>query len=86
MAGNVWFLFLKMLQHLEGKVKAGKVNCEQHETLCRAAGVDAYPSVLLYKEKNGFHGVPLHNREAEFVIKFVEAQLKTRGHLQRDEL
>ncbi len=33
---------------MEGRVKCGKVNCDQHELLCRQAGVRAYPTVKFF--------------------------------------
>ena len=33
---------------MEGRVKCGKVNCDQHEWLCRQAGIRAYPTVRFY--------------------------------------
>ena len=33
---------------MEGRVNCGKVNCDQHEWLCRQAGIQAYPTVRFY--------------------------------------
>lgn len=33
---------------MEGRVKAGKVDCDQNQVLCRNAGIQAYPSVRYY--------------------------------------
>ena len=33
---------------MEGRVKCGKVNCDQHEWLCRQANIRAYPTVRFY--------------------------------------
>ncbi|XP_015751062.1 PREDICTED: dnaJ homolog subfamily C member 10-like [Acropora digitifera] len=39
---------LYLLQLLDGRVKAGKVDCEQDYHLCSEAGVRAYPTVKIY--------------------------------------
>ena len=33
---------------MEGRVNCGKVNCDQHEWLCRQAGIQAYPTIRFY--------------------------------------
>lgn len=33
---------------MEGRVRAGKVNCDMNQRLCQEAGIGAYPSVRFY--------------------------------------
>ena len=36
------------VQALKGHVKAGTVNCDEHDWLCQQAGVGSYPSLRFY--------------------------------------
>ena len=42
-------IILLYSQGLEGKVKAGKVNCQEEQYLCQQARISAYPSVRFYR-------------------------------------
>ena len=33
---------------LEGKVKCGKVNCQEHQFLCQQIGLQGFPSIMFY--------------------------------------
>jgi DnaJ family protein C protein 10 len=33
---------------MEGKIKCGKVNCQEHQYLCQLAGIQAYPTIRFY--------------------------------------
>lgn len=37
-----------VFQMMEGKVKLGKVNCDNNYHICQSAGVRAYPTVKFY--------------------------------------
>ncbi|XP_063981872.1 dnaJ homolog subfamily C member 10-like [Diachasmimorpha longicaudata] len=41
--------FVIAAQMLEGRVRFGRVNCDEHLTTCRRAGVQAYPTVIIYQ-------------------------------------
>lgn len=41
-------LYEQIAKRLDGTVKAAKVNCEEHYSLCREAGIRAYPTVRFY--------------------------------------
>lgn len=38
-----------LLQAMEGRVRAAKVNCDVHQKLCQGAAIGAYPSVRFYR-------------------------------------
>ena len=48
----MWNCFTSV-QTLEGRVKCGKVNCDENQRLCGEAGVHAYPSVRFYRGASG---------------------------------
>ncbi|KAK3083050.1 hypothetical protein FSP39_012593 [Pinctada imbricata] len=41
--------FERIAEELDGKVKAGKVNCDEEQSLCQQAGIMGYPSVRFYR-------------------------------------
>ncbi len=54
MIGYKRFIFyLIFFQKMEGRVNLGKVDCDQHNWLCRQAGIQAYPTVRFYKGLKG---------------------------------
>ncbi|XP_013395942.1 dnaJ homolog subfamily C member 10 [Lingula anatina] len=40
--------FERVAEALEGRVRAGKVNCDEQQWLCQQAGIGAYPTVRFY--------------------------------------
>jgi len=40
--------YSKLAKNLKGKIKCGKVNCDNSPYICREVGIRAYPSVLFY--------------------------------------
>lgn len=41
--------FEEIAERLEGRVRCGKVNCQEHQFLCQRAGITGYPSIVFYK-------------------------------------
>lgn len=83
--------FEKVAEKLEGKVRAGKVDCDRFQRLCAQAGVNAYPSVRFYPGSEGHsyrqnaYGLDINSQNAEEIISFVKRNLKKKAH-GRDEL
>ncbi|XP_054166340.1 dnaJ homolog subfamily C member 10-like [Oppia nitens] len=71
---------------LKGKVKTGKVDCQSFRQLCRDAGVNAYPTLKLYKKSA--KGVAIDGQSAKEIIPIVEDFLSddNQDNIIRDEL
>ncbi|XP_069107417.1 dnaJ homolog subfamily C member 10-like [Argopecten irradians] len=72
--------FEKIAETLDGRVKAGKVNCDEERNLCHHAGVSAYPTVRFYKGAR--RGIPQHMYgqdidflDADQIIRFIKRKL-----------
>uniref|UniRef100_UPI00358F9C18 dnaJ homolog subfamily C member 10 n=1 Tax=Myxine glutinosa TaxID=7769 RepID=UPI00358F9C18 len=83
--------FAMVAQLLKGKVRAGKVNCQQFSHLCQTNGIRAYPTLKLYPYKQGQQrsqvGEVISITEAKVIADTVEKRLQaswTSG--QKDEL
>lgn len=79
---------------LKGKVKTGKVDCEQFGYICQRAGIRAYPTVKLYpydgSKRRNIEGELLNSRDARDIVKIVTARIgfittQLKAH-QKDEL
>ncbi|XP_076450182.1 dnaJ homolog subfamily C member 10-like [Babylonia areolata] len=80
--------FEKVAEKLEGKVRAGKVDCDRFQRLCNQAGVNAYPSVRFYPGADGHnrqhpYGWDIDSQNAEEIISFINRNMRKKG---RDEL
>ncbi|KAG8198254.1 hypothetical protein JTE90_021511 [Oedothorax gibbosus] len=83
--------FEKIAQAVEGKVKAGKVNCEEYPRVC--GSVRAYPTVIFYESNKGNHnqnpiGIELHTLTFDGIYNFLEEKLNVKFKIAklRDEL
>ncbi|PVD39550.1 hypothetical protein C0Q70_02185 [Pomacea canaliculata] len=82
--------FERVAEMLEGQVRAGKVDCDQHRHLCTQAGVNAYPSVRFYPGSTSPHvrqhpyGWQIESQNAEQIVAFVRKNM--RQPQGRDEL
>jgi hypothetical protein len=79
-----------MFQKLEGRVLAGKVNCNAFRHLCYQAGVSSYPTVMLYRGADrNYQGDEIQSQSAEHIIAHVERALvqyhHQQSHLPHDE-
>ncbi|XP_018415010.1 PREDICTED: dnaJ homolog subfamily C member 10 [Nanorana parkeri] len=79
---------------LKGKVKAGKVDCQEYGYICQKAGIRAYPTVKFYpyvgSKKKNVEGEYLDSRDANDIVKIVTARIgfiksQQKAH-QKDEL
>ena len=73
---------------LRDDVKAGKVNCDRFQQLCRQLGIRSYPTVRYY---SGSSYTELKNRDFDYIVDFVEQRLFEEGEsrskrLRHDEL
>jgi hypothetical protein len=78
-----------MLQKLEGRVLAGKVNCNAFQYLCHQAGISGYPTVVLYHGPDRHHqGDEIPSQSADHIIAHTEhvlSQQHQQSHLSHDE-
>ncbi|XP_077304256.1 dnaJ homolog subfamily C member 10 [Lithobates pipiens] len=79
---------------LKGKVKTGKVDCEEFGHICQKAGIRAYPTVKFYpydgSKRRNFEGELVNSRDARDIVKIVTARIgfittQLKAH-QKDEL
>lgn len=81
--------FEKVAEKLDGRVHAGKVDCNQFQNLCNEAGVHAYPSVRFYlgaegpNQRQHSHGLDINSQNGDEIVALLQKQLKNKGH---DEL
>ncbi|KAK7113286.1 dnaJ homolog subfamily C member 10-like [Littorina saxatilis] len=81
--------FEKVAETLDGKVKAGKVDCDRFQRLCSQAGIQAYPSVRFYPGSKGPnnrqnpHGLDINSQNADEILSFIRSHAKNMRH---DEL
>ena len=79
--------FWVLYQKLKGRVKCGKVNCQEMKTLCREAGINAYPTIKLYlKQTKPDRGLTVEGFAAKDYINFVENQLSSDSETVRQVL
>jgi len=79
-----------VFQKLEGRVLAGKVNCNAFRHLCYQAGISSYPTVMLYHGADrNYQGDEIPSQSAEHIIAHVEHVLMQyhhqQSHLPHDE-
>jgi hypothetical protein len=75
-----------MLQKLEGRVRAGKVNCNAFQHLCRDAGISSYPTVMLYHgHDRHYQGDEIPSQSADHIIAHTERALSQHPQLPHDE-
>ncbi|PNF40485.1 hypothetical protein B7P43_G08182 [Cryptotermes secundus] len=68
--------FQIIAQKLEGRVLAGKVNCNTFQYLCHEAGISSYPTVMLYYGDNRqYQGDEIPSQSANHIIAHTERVL-----------
>ncbi|XP_060064425.1 dnaJ homolog subfamily C member 10-like [Ylistrum balloti] len=72
--------FEKIAEALEGRVKAGKVNCDEDRNLCQQAGVSAYPTVRFYKGARKGMAQHMYGQDIDFldanqIIRFINRKI-----------
>ncbi|OWF49324.1 DnaJ-like subfamily C member 10 [Mizuhopecten yessoensis] len=83
--------FEKIAETLDGRVKAGKVNCDEDRYLCQQAGVSAYPTVRFYKgARKGMaqhmYGQDIDFLDADQIIRFIKGRIPAVQKTTHDEL
>ncbi|XP_077997471.1 dnaJ homolog subfamily C member 10-like [Glandiceps talaboti] len=88
--------FENAVRALEGRVHAGKMNCDHNQGSCMSAGVNAYPSIRLYmgaKKKGSSQGwvgeYINHMQGLDFIVNFVKGRVpadKIKKKTPKDEL
>ncbi|XP_076822365.1 dnaJ homolog subfamily C member 10-like isoform X1 [Clavelina lepadiformis] len=91
--------FVLTSMRFKGRVKFGKVNCQQLPSVCSRAGVHAYPTVFFYPPKSPNKKRPakkqIDSQEPEAITRIVdsymdaypdEAKKKTKSKKHKDEL
>jgi DnaJ family protein C protein 10 len=82
--------FQIIAQKLEGRVLAGKVNCNAFRQLCYQVGISSYPTVMLYHGADrNYQGDEIPSQSAEHIIAHIEHVLlqyhHQQSHLPHDE-
>ncbi|CAH1790318.1 unnamed protein product [Owenia fusiformis] len=83
--------FERVAESLDGKVHAGKVNCDAEQWLCQQAGIGAYPSVRYYPGsmregwQQDMYGEDINSQDGNYIIKLLKSKWK-QSQSQRDEL
>ncbi|XP_068101515.1 dnaJ homolog subfamily C member 10 [Hyperolius riggenbachi] len=74
---------------LKGKVKAGKVDCQEHGYTCQKAGIRAYPTVKLFpytgSKKKDTQGELVDSRDAKEIAKVVTTRISYIKSHQRSQ-
>ena len=67
----LWF------QSMEGRVKAGKVDCDRNQYLCQQAGIRAYPTVRFYPSsvRQAYRGEDIDNLNAQQIISYLNRKV-----------
>ena len=67
---------------MEGKVKCGKLDCQQHGVACQQAGIRAYPTVRMYlgKAKTWF-GEDIESQDQNVIVNLLNTKLNGRDEL-----
>lgn len=67
---------------MEGKVKCGKIDCQEHGMACQRAGIRAYPTVRMFigKTKTLF-GEEIESQDQNVIINVLNAKLKAHDEL-----
>ncbi|KAK5980667.1 DnaJ domain and thioredoxin-containing protein [Trichostrongylus colubriformis] len=82
-------VFEQIAKVLDGKVKLGKVDCDQWPGVCRGAQIQSYPTVRFYKgqrngRQQGVWGLQLQTQNKDEIVRLVLEQVEMlSGH---DEL
>jgi DnaJ family protein C protein 10 len=80
--------FESIASKLEGRVKCGKVNCQEQQQLCQMIGIQAFPTIMFYTA-NGLHDLNWNSGESIMqydlngVLNAVEEKLKREGGTKR---
>jgi len=78
-------------ERLEGKVKCGKVNCQEQQQLCQQIGIHGFPSIYFYpisksSIKSWNIGENILQYEVDSIINVVNDKLRSYGHLNKPKL
>ncbi|CAL9689741.1 unnamed protein product [Knipowitschia caucasica] len=72
--------FEVVARNLQGAVRAGKVDCQQHQQLCQAAAINAYPTVRFYPQQRAPRSVSggefINSREAHVIHDIIRQRLE----------
>jgi DnaJ family protein C protein 10 len=70
-----------LLQKLEGKVKCGKINCQEHGQLCAKINIRAYPTIRFYNvKKNNWFGEDIQSQDYNYLVNYVQSKLTITHH------
>ena len=71
------------MKKLEGKVKCGKVNCQDHGHLCARINIQAYPSIKFYNaKKSNWFGEDIQNQDFNFIVNYANSKINKAGHIE----
>jgi len=77
--------FETIAEKLEGKVKCGKVNCQEQQWLCQQVGIQGFPTIMFYPITKSAYanwriGENILQYEVDPIINVVDAKLKSYGY------
>ncbi|CAF0707832.1 unnamed protein product, partial [Brachionus calyciflorus] len=83
--------FEALASKFEGKVKFGKVNCQDYPHLCQASGIRAYPTVKFYpivtsNYVNWGSGEELHEMDFNRLSLIIDAKLRQYGYDKKQKI
>ncbi|ESN95836.1 hypothetical protein HELRODRAFT_102482 [Helobdella robusta] len=79
--------FERVAMEVKGRVKAGKVNCDENARLCQMAGIQAYPSIRYYSPASeSFYGADIDSQNADYIIQYLNNVVPLEGQQTKDEL
>lgn len=65
----------EMARELHGVLRIGAVNCEEEWMLCRQQGIQSYPSLMLYPNKEKYYGDRTTSNLVEHVLRTIPSKL-----------
>lgn len=69
------------LQKLEGKVKCGKLNCQEFSWLCQQLNIRGYPTIRFYNAKSrsfSSGSEDIDNQDFNYIVNYVSTRIKPR--------
>ena len=78
------------MQLVKNKVRFARLNCDYYHQKCNQAGIQAYPTLMLYNEKKSMRslrsGIRIRATTAEVIQKELSTLLPKKAIKSHDEL
>lgn len=74
-------VFEEIAKQLEGKVKAGKINCDKHGSACQLANIRAFPTLRFYAgsvedQTQEPLGTDINSQDEEYILQFIKRRIQ----------